>query len=340
MYVRKEGVILEPSKHSFERTAVLNPACIKVGNSVHMYYRAVARKNYSTIGYCRLDGPLDVAERMDRPLIKPQYSYEKYGTEDPRVVKIGRKYYMTYVSFNGNANIAYATSNNLRRWKKHGVIGPQMSFDEVEEILHKFYFLNNKYFFFMSYKGKYPESIHLWDKDAVLFPKKIRGKFVMLHRIYPDIQIASFKNFKELNRKYWREYLDTLPEHILLKHAYPHEKRNIGGGCPPIETKKGWLIIYHAVREYKRGHIKGKVYTAAAALLDRKNPKKVIGHLKKPLFVPSRRWERCGIVNNVVFPTGAALFGDKLYIYYGAADKRIGAASVDINDLLHELKKS
>ena len=78
---------------------------------------------------------------------------------------------------------------------------------------------------------------------------------------------------------------------------------------------------------------------AGAALLDKKNPCKVIGHLKDPLFSPERKWEKEGNVNNVVFPTGAAVFGKRLYLYYGAADKRIAVASLDMDELLAELTK-
>jgi len=74
-------------------------------------------------------------------------------------------------------------------------------------------------------------------------------------------------------------------------------------------------------------------------LLDKKDPRKVLGHLHEPLFSPEEEWERGGVVDNVVFPTGTALFGKKLYIYYGAADKYIAAASVNIDHLLKSLTK-
>ena len=84
----------------------------------------------------------------------------------------------------------------------------------------------------------------------------------------------------------------------------------------------------------------GKIYHASAALLDIKNPLKVVGRLTEPLFSPKNSWEKKGAVNNVVFPTGAVVKDGQLYIYYGAADKLIAAKYVDINELLTELKKS
>jgi predicted GH43/DUF377 family glycosyl hydrolase len=70
--VKKEGIILEKRDVEFENAGVLNPAIIKEGDSVHIFYRAVSTGNHSTIGYARLDGPLHVAERWDQPFISPE----------------------------------------------------------------------------------------------------------------------------------------------------------------------------------------------------------------------------------------------------------------------------
>ncbi len=75
--IKREGVILEPTDLVFENQGVFNPACIKVGDTVHMFYRAVAKGNHSSIGYCRLEGPLDVVERAENPVLFPEYEYEK-----------------------------------------------------------------------------------------------------------------------------------------------------------------------------------------------------------------------------------------------------------------------
>jgi hypothetical protein len=121
-----------------------------------------------------------------------------------------------------------------------------------------------------------------------------------------------------------------------MEPKFGFESRNIGAGAPLIETERGWLMVYHSVEDSN----KGKVYHASVALLDKDNPLKVIGRLKEPLFSPTEEYEKFGDVNNVVFPTGTAIFGDKLYIYYGAADKRIAVVSVNLHKLLHELLAS
>ncbi|MCK9204520.1 MAG: pesticidal protein Cry7Aa, partial [Bacteroidales bacterium] len=133
--------------------------------------------------------------------------------------------------------------------------------------------------------------------------------------------------------EFWEDYLINLQDHIALDPVYPHESNYIGAGCPPIETEHGWLLIYHGVQET----LKGRVYSACAALLDLKDPSKEIARLPYPFFYPEYEWELIGEVNNVVFPTGSALFGETLFIYYGAADSVIACAYVRLPDLVAEL---
>jgi len=92
-------------------------------------------------------------------------------------------------------------------------------------------------------------------------------------------------------------------------------------------------LIYHGVHD----SVKGYVYSACAALLDINNPQKEIARLPYALFKPEFAWELKGEVNNVCFPTGAAVFDETLYIYYGAADEQIAYASVNLPALLKEL---
>ena len=121
VHIKKEGIILEPTKLEFENQAVLNPACIKIGNTVHMFYRAVKQGNLSSIGYAKLEGPLKVVKRAKKPIIKPEHPYEIHGTEDPRIVKIGKTYYMTYMAYdNKNVSTAYPISKDLKKFEKKG----------------------------------------------------------------------------------------------------------------------------------------------------------------------------------------------------------------------------
>ena len=336
--IKKEGILLSKTDLEFENEAVLNPAAIRVDDNVHLFYRAVRNGNYSTIGYCRLDGPLTIAERWDKPFMEPEFEYESHGIEDPRIVKIDDLYYMTYTAYDGiSAQGALATSKDLVHFKKRGIIVPQITYAEfvfLAESAGKVnvnYYRNQKFYF---QEADPEKKILLWDKNVIFFPRKIDGNLVFLHRIRPGIQIVSIKSLKDLTKEYWKDYFLNLQNHIVIDPVYEHEKNYIGGGCPPIETEHGWLLIYHGAEET----VNGIVYSAcAAALLDLNNPMKEIARLPYALFSPEFEWELKGDVNNVVFPTGTALFGDTLFIYYGAADSHIACASLSLSALLQEL---
>ncbi|MBE0391884.1 pesticidal protein Cry7Aa [Flavobacterium sp. PL002] len=335
--VKKEGVILKETKLEFENDGVLNPAILQDGNTVHIFYRAVRRGNYSTIGYAKLEGPLNVIDRKQEPLIIPSTEDEVHGIEDPRIVEIENTYYMTYTAYDGvNALGCYATSIDLIKFEKHGIMVPQLNYHEFNRLTQCNGHLNDKYNRFNVHdddKNERDRKTFLSDKNVVFFPRLINGKFTFLHRIRPDIQIASVANLKDLNKDFWTQYLLHFKEHILMTSVYDHEISYIGGGCPPIETEAGWLLIYHGVHDSAQGY----VYAACAALLDLDDPTKEIARLPYPLFKPDLKWELSGYVSNVVFPTGTSLFDGRLYIYYGAADKRIAVASVDFEELITEL---
>ena len=335
--VKKEGVLLKKTDLEFENEGVLNPAVIRVGDSVHLFYRAVRKGNYSTIGYCRLDGPLTMRERTEAPLIIPQLDYESHGIEDPRIVKIDDLYYMTFTAHDGlNAQGELATSKDLVHFERQGIIVPQITYAEFAFHVETDGKVNEKYH--RNYKFYYSKSdpdkkLLLWDKNVIFFPRRINGKLVFLHRIRPGIQLVAIENLKDLTKDFWVDYIRDMHEYIVLDPLYDHESKYIGGGCPPIETSQGWLLIYHGVKETEKGF----VYSACAALLDLDNPSKEIARLPYALFSPEYEWELNGEVNNVVFPTGTAVFGDTLFIYYGAADERIACASLSITALVEKL---
>jgi predicted GH43/DUF377 family glycosyl hydrolase len=332
--VKKHGIVLKKTDLAFENDSVLNPAIMQEGTTLHMLYRAVRNGNYSTIGYCKLDGPLNVVERNNTPLLIPLTDDASKGVEDPRIIKIDGVYYITYTAYNGiNALGALVTSTDLKTFERQGIIVPKYTFDQFKRLAECNNLVNVKYFRHVRHFDS-NEQIYLWDKDVTFFPRKIDGKLAFLHRIRPGIQLVMVNDLKELTKDFWDHYFLHFNEHIILDPVgVNHESGYIGAGAPPIETEMGWLLIYHGVYDTSEGY----VYSAAAALLDLNNPKKVIARLVNPLFIPDLDYELNGVVNNVVFPTGTALFDDELYIYYGAADKCIACASVSLKELLKEL---
>ncbi|MEY3422683.1 MAG: hypothetical protein RIR48_3008 [Bacteroidota bacterium] len=338
--VTKHGVILEKTHHVFENEGVLNPAVIVHDDQIHMFYRAVSLGNHSTIGYCILDSVFSVVYRQSFPLIGPEFDYESKGLEDPRIVKIDDTFYLSYTAYNGtNALGAVAISKNLKDWEKKGIVVPQVTYQTFTNLAASHENLNEKYLRYNEHERSFDtvdEDVLIWDKNLIFFPRRIDGKLCFLHRIKPDIQIlVSINDLEDLTRDFWKKYLSDFNSHIILSPKYDHELSYIGGGCPPIETKAGWLVIYHGVHD----SLNGFVYSACAALLALDDPQKEIARLPYPLFYPEFNWELKGEVNNVCFPTGAIVIKEILYIYYGAADERIACASVDINLLINELQK-
>lgn len=131
--VKKEGVILKKSELAFENDSVLNPGTYQDGNTVQMLYRAVRNGNYSTIGYWRLEGSLNVVERNYIPLMISYTSDASNGIEDPRIVKIEDVYYITYTTYSGiNALGALATSLDLITFERKGIIVPKFTFDDFK----------------------------------------------------------------------------------------------------------------------------------------------------------------------------------------------------------------
>ena len=134
--VKKHGILLSPTDHEFENNGVFNPGIFQIDNKVHILYRAVQNGNFSTIGYAKTEGPLQLIERNQRPLLIPEFDYEKQGIEDPRIVKIDSTYYITYTAYDGiNAMGAVATSKDLISFEKLGIVTPRINYRQYAKLV-------------------------------------------------------------------------------------------------------------------------------------------------------------------------------------------------------------
>ena len=295
-------VILPKPEHGWESKAVFNPAAIYEEGKVHLVYRAMSEDNTSVLGYaCSKDG-FTFDERLDQPVYQPTEDFEKMGCEDPRLTRLNDRIYMCYTAFDGHlprvALTSIAASDFLSRrwnWAKPVIISPR----------------------------------GVADKDAALFPRKIGGKYAILHRV---------------GRSIWLDFVDSLSFEkggeingsIIMsprQEQLPTEKIGIAG--PPIETEWGWLLLYHIVTR-KDDKL---YYCVSAALLDIDNPTQVIARRKTPLLEPETPYEKEGQVANVVFPCGAVVINGRLFVYYGGADRVIGVATTELlEDLFPQSK--
>jgi predicted GH43/DUF377 family glycosyl hydrolase len=172
------------------------------------------------------------------------------------------------------------------------------------------------------------------DKDVVLFPRTVTEsdsqRYLLLHR--PSSWIGPQYNTEKPS--IWIAEGDSVTNYdkhsLLIKPEESWEALKIGAGVPPIKTDKGWLVLYHGVNEEH-------VYSAGAILLDLKEPTKILGRTRTPILSPEEQFELKGDVNNVVFPTGACILDSKLFVYYGAADKVICLATIELKEILDYL---
>ncbi len=336
--IKKEGILLKPTKNEFENLSVFNPGILQEGNTVHVVYRAIDKNHKSCLGYARLEGPTKLVERWKKPFLYPKYKYEKLGIEDARLTKIDGIIYMTYVVHDGkNAMTAYRFGKDIFKLKKGGIISPQFTYNKVGK-LFGYTELKDDYYTFKSYYTDYVgKDVLVWDKDGFFFPEKINNKYVFMHRILPDIQIAYAKHlYFYRTKEYWERNIKKLANYVVMEPQRGWETRHIGGGAPPIRTKYGWLLLYHGVEPKNQG----RIYRAGGVILNLENPTKVIARTIKPFMSPEKKYESKGHVNNVVFPTGTAIFEGRLYIYYGTADSKIAVASTNLEKFCKEILKN
>ena len=300
--------VLSPIKeHPWESKYVLNTAAFRIKDRVYLLYRAHGDDDVSRIGLAVTDG-YNVLERLPEPVFVPQDITETKGVEDPRVAIIDNKIYMLYTAYDGViAQVAVVAI-------------------ELDDLL-------NKRFDKWERKGLVFQDI--WDKDAILFPDKINGKYIIYHRIEPSIWMS------HLNKL---EFPAQKEKHSIIlgpRSGQMWDSLKIGAGSQPIKTKYGWLLIYHGVD-------RNRVYRLGVILTDLANPERLLYRSPNPVLSPETEYEigKKGEswVPNVVFTCGAAPAsdkevldsGDEILVYYGAADTHICLATGRVGDLIPE----
>jgi predicted GH43/DUF377 family glycosyl hydrolase len=173
------------------------------------------------------------------------------------------------------------------------------------------------------------------DRDLLLFPEKIGGKYMVLRRPLPFVDSShktpmrgTIQLSESDDLKTW-----TKPE-IIIEPEFPWESNRIGGSTPPIKTEDGWLILHHGV-ETLRAETKTVVYRLGAIMLDLENPRKIVGRCPDYIMEPEAYYERFGAyIPNVVFPTAAIVKDELIHLYYGACDTAIGLATCSLKDVV------
>lgn len=311
-----ENPILVPeSDLPWELEGAFNGSVIREKGKIRLFYRAQSLPllhedgpwlSLSSIGEAvSTDG---IHFKNHRQFIEPQFSWERYGCEDPRITKCDGMYYLFYTALSEfpfraeGITVGLALTKDFKKIEKHHIT---------------------------------PFNA----KAMTLFPERINGKLWVLLSVNTDqppatIALASFENTEELwDMDRWKRWCQELETHGFdLSRG---ENDHVEIGAPPIKTKDGWLLFYSHIQQYRSNQ---PIFTVEALLLDLKNPRKIIARTHGPLLVPEEEYEYYGKVKDIVFPTGALLRGDTIYLYYGAADTTTCVATGSLRALLREMK--
>jgi len=300
----RENPIITPNPaNSWEAKATFNPGAIYLGGKVHLLYRAQSLDNTSVFGYATSEDGIHINYRSKGPIYSPRELFEQKltpggnsGCEDPRLTKIGSKIYMLYTAFDGRNPPRVALTWILA----------------VDFVKQKWVWV----------KPVLISPPNIDDKDACIFPEKIRGKYFIIHRSGDDIDSA-FSPTLDFDGKTWLEEYRWISPRVGM-----WDSRKIGIAAPPIKTKAGWILLYHGVSE------EDGFYRIGAVLLNLDDPTKVIARTDEPIFEPETSYEKSGQIPNVVFPCGAVVLDEKIFMYYGGADQVVGVATITMEKLL------
>lgn len=338
-------VLMEPEAGNPEEAmGVLNPAAARgPEGELYLFPRLVAEGNYSRIGIARVlfdeAGEPQGVERLGIAL-EPETACERRpdggGCEDPRITFVEplQRYIMTYTAFSPvGPRIALASSTDLLTWKRMGLAT------------------------FAPFDGT--DFVHVDNKEASLFPIAVpnhagKMQLAMIHRplfagTRPEEASRTASRLVDLDyESIWSSYcpmtLEGLDDshlgvfnshHRLATPVSRWEMQKIGGGAPPILTRHGWLVVYHGVSEVLGAHPVSLCYSAGVMVLSTEHPQMLRYRSEEPVLAPLLLKEREGVISNVVFPTGIDRRDDlgtpdRIDVYYGMADNRIGVARLDV----------
>lgn len=303
----KNPVITPNPDNSWEARSTFNPTAVVLNDKVHVLYRALSSDHTSTIGYAFSNDGYKIDERLDSPIYEPSQKFEMKakpgaysGCEDARLTLFEEedKLYMCYTAYSGVGKTAIAIT-----W---------ISIDD---------FRNKKWNWNKPYRIS---DVTRDDKNACIFPEKVDGKYAFFHRIGGCIWIDMVKNL-EFKEK------DLGGRMLYCPRKKNWDSRKVGIAGPPIKTEKGWLLVYHALSK------EDDMYRLGAMMLDAKDPDKIISKIEYPLIEPTEDYEKAGLRHKTVFSCGGVVKDGDLIIYYGAADKVIGVASIGMKKLLDQL---
>lgn len=316
--------ILSPGRNPWTAEAVLNPTAAIIGGRTHLLYRAIGADGVSRLGYAsspdgitfdkRLPYPVYVAQKpRNLPGHVRRYSPVLYpsggswgGCEDPRMVDIEGRIYVTFNMFDGWDYIRVAA----------------ISIAEKDFLSGQFWKWDGPHL--ISRPGEL-------QKNWVLFPEKIGGKYAILHSVAPKVEVAYRNALEDIGLtepfiESWNGARSSLPPREGVWDSFVR-----GAGPSPLKTSRGWLLFYHAIDKRDPGR-----YKLGALLLDLADPTKELHRAAAPVLSPDVPYENHG-KPGVVYACGATIRDGTLFVYYGGADKVVCVATAPLETFLDTL---
>jgi beta-1,2-mannobiose phosphorylase / 1,2-beta-oligomannan phosphorylase len=315
----EQNPILSPDPSLlWQARAVFNASVLKHGKYLKLLYRAEGQeqeyegltRRLSTIGYAEASDACEI--KTTRQFIVPSESWDKHGCEDPRVTKIDDQYLIFYTglsSFPPDASsikIGLALTQDFKKITAKHLVTPFNA------------------------------------KAMVLFPEKIGGKYLAFLTVHTDqppanIVYIAFDTLEQIwDQAYWQKWYSHYQDYIL-----PIERLNtdhIEIGAVPVKTDDGWILVYSHIQNYQDPD--ERIFGIEALLLDLQDPTRIIGRTEEPFLTPQLEYETKGIIPNVIFPSGAIIEKDELWVFYGGADTVVAMAKIRLESLKSYLKQS
>lgn len=318
--------VLSPHElNDWETYSVFNPgAFMDDEGAVHLLYRAIGLDGLSKIGHAKSSDGKNFERLFGYPVYSQNHTTEDTrkaedrvynpalytsgggwgGCEDPRAVRIDDQVYMSYTAFEGWHSVRIALTSigleDLKRgrwnWKKPKLLSA-------------------------------PGAV---EKNWVLFPEKVNGKFAVLHSISPNIKVDYIDNFDAYGHTKFIESQNA-PTRGGRETHWDNWMR--GAAAPPIRTRLGWLLLYHAMDKNDPNK-----YKLGAMILDINDPTNILYRSPSPILSPDMQYEN-DMKPGVIYASGAVVVGNDLHVYYGGGDKFICVAYTNLEELLNWLSE-
>lgn len=332
-----ENPIVWPGRFEWRMCSVYNPGALLDEGRFYLYERAAGalRPHHCSVGLLESDDGVHFRHVSDKPVFTPEMAGSPYGSvQDPRVVKIDGLYYMTY-AFRRFAWSIHPTGLGVPEATQSLLPGFNPTKDRNQTRSGIAVSRDRVHWEHLAWAT--PADID--DRDVILFPEKIGGRFAILRRPIGFVNTATGHSEEHPSiRLSFSEDLRTWTEpEVVARPELAWENNRIGGSTPPVRTDRGWLVLYHGV-ENAYPPTRRVIYRVGAMMLDLKDPRKIVARCPHFIMEPEAYYERVGLfIPNVIFPTGNVVKDGLLWIYYGVCDTAIALATVPLDELVEHV---